>query len=94
MQLELIKGTFSEMEALDILTQMIQVKIKFHESKIVQHSSEEDIKYRESRLKHLQHELAAIRNALLQQNEPLQINATIHIQTKKQVYETTTALAS
>ena len=94
MQLELIKGTFSEMEALDILTQMIQIKIKFHESKIAQHSSEEDIKYRESRLKHLQHELAAIRTALLQQNEPLQINATIHIQTKKQVYETSTALAS
>ena len=94
MQLELIKGTFSEKEALDILTQMIQVKIRFHENKIAQHSSEEDIKYRESRLKHLQHELAAIRNALLQQNEPLQINATIHIQTKKQVYETTTALAS
>ena len=94
MQLELIKGTFSEMEALDILTQMIQVKIKFHESKIAQHSSEEDIKYRESRLKHLQHELAAIRNALLQQNEPLQINATIHLETKKHVYETTTALAS
>jgi hypothetical protein len=94
MQLELIKGTFSEKEALDILTQMIQVKIRFHENKIAQHSSEEDIKYRESRLKHLQHELAAIRNALLQQNGPLQINAIIHLETKKYEYETAAALAS
>lgn len=94
MQLELIKGTFSEKEALDILTQMVEVKIKFHECKILQHSSEEDIKYRESRLKQLQHQLAAIRNALLQQSEPLQINAIIHLDTKKHVYETTTAFAS
>ncbi len=94
MQLELIKGTFSEKEALDILTQMVEVKIKFHESKIAQYSSEEDIKYRESRLKYLQHELAAIRNVLLQQNEPLQINAIIHLETKKYEYETTPALAS
>lgn len=30
MQIELIKGQFSGTEALDILSQMIQVKIKFH----------------------------------------------------------------
>ncbi len=94
MQLELIKGQFSGTEALDILTQMIQVKLKFNESKIVQGSSEEDIKYRESRLKYLQNELATIRTALLQQNQPLQINATIHIKTKIQVYETGAAIAS
>ncbi len=94
MQLELIKGQFSGTEALDILTQMIQVKLKFHESKIVQESNEEDIKYRESRLKYLQNELATIRTALLQQNQPLQINATIHIETKKPKYETVAALAS
>ncbi len=94
MQLELIKGQFSGREALEILTQMIQAKLKFHESKIVQDSSEEDIKYRESRLKYLQNELATIRTALLQQNQPLQINATIHIKTKIQVYETGAAIAS
>ena len=94
MQIELIKGQFSGTEALDILSQMIQVKIKFHESKIAQDSSEEDIKYRESRLKHLQHELATIRHALVQQQQPLQINAIIHLETKKNVYETDTAFAS
>jgi hypothetical protein len=94
MQLELIKGQFSGSEALEILTQMIRVKLKFHESKIVPDSSEEDIKYRESRLKYLQNELATIRTALLQQNQPLQINAIIHLETKNPVYETAAALAS
>ncbi len=94
MQLELIKGTFSDKDALDILSQMIQVKIKFHESKIAQLSSEEDIKYRESRLKQLQHQLAEIRNVLSQQNEPLQINTIIHLETKKHKHETAAAFAS
>lgn len=94
MQVELIKGQFSGTEALDILTQMIQLKIKFHENKITQDSNEEDIKYRESRLKHLQHELAVIRNSLVNQHQPLQINATIHVTTKKQAYETGVALDS
>jgi hypothetical protein len=94
MQLELIKGQFSGTEALEILTQMIQVKIKFHESKIALNSSEEDIKYRESRLKHLQNELAAIRTTIIDHSEPLQINATINIESKKAVYERASVLAS
>lgn len=89
-----MKGTFSGKEALDILTQMIQVKIKFHESKIALHSSEEDTKYRESRLKQLQHQLADIRNVLPQQNKPLQINTIIHLETKKHKHETAAAFAS
>ena len=94
MQLELIKGQFSGTEALEILTQMIHVKIKFYESKIEHDSSEEDIKYCESRLKCLQHELATIRHALLQQNQPVEINAIIHLEIKKPEYETATALIS
>ena len=94
MQLELIKGQFSGTEALDILTQMIHVKIKFHESKISFNSSEEDIKYRESRLKYLQNELAVIRNTIVDHSQPLQINATINIESKKAVYETASHFAS
>ena len=57
MKIQLIKGTFDAKEATDIITQMIHVKIKFHESKISNLSNEEDIKFREGRIKQLQKEL-------------------------------------
>ena len=57
MEIQLVKGQFNTQEALDIITKFIHVKIKFHESKISQSLSEEDIKMRESKIKHLQQEL-------------------------------------
>ena len=57
MKIQLIKGTFDAKEATDIIAQMIHVKIKFHESKISNLSNEEDIKFREGRIKQLQKEL-------------------------------------
>ena len=57
MKIQLIKGSFDAKEATDIITQMIHVKIKFHESKISNLSNEEDIKFREGRIKQLQKEL-------------------------------------
>lgn len=57
MKIQLIKGTFNAKEATDIITQMIHVKIKFQESKISNLSNEEDIKFREGRIKQLQKEL-------------------------------------
>ena len=57
MKIQLIKGTFDAKEATDIIAQMIHVKIKFHESKISHLSNEEDIKFREGRIKQLQKEL-------------------------------------
>ena len=57
MKIQLIKGTFDAKEAIDIITQMIHVKIKFQEGKISNLSNEEDIKFREGRIKQLQKEL-------------------------------------
>ena len=53
MNIPLLKGNFSQSDALDILTQLVHVKIKFHESKIEKSDNEEDIKMRENRIKKL-----------------------------------------
>ena len=55
--MQLIQGKFSKKDAIEILTQMIHVKIKFHENKIHSQSSEEDIKMRERRIRQLQKDL-------------------------------------
>jgi hypothetical protein len=61
MQIKLINGVFNTTEALDLISQMLNVKIKYHEDKIVGAISEEDIKFRESKIKSLQNELHNLR---------------------------------
>ncbi|MEO8821061.1 MAG: hypothetical protein ABI267_00810 [Ginsengibacter sp.] len=55
--IQLIKGTFSKVEAIELMTQLFKVKIQFHENKIGRTHNEEDIKMRESRIKQLQNDL-------------------------------------
>lgn len=62
MDIQLIQGKFSAKDALDILTQMIHVKIKYHENKIQQCTNEEDIKMRETKIKRLQKDLFEAKN--------------------------------
>ncbi|HLO82109.1 MAG TPA: hypothetical protein VK166_14170 [Chitinophagaceae bacterium] len=81
MQIQLIQGEFRTADSLDIITQMIQVKIRYHENAIAKNSSEEDIKYRESKIKFLQNELADLKKELSQKKEKVNINATISILT-------------
>jgi|JI8StandDraft_2_1071088.scaffolds.fasta_scaffold39685_2 hypothetical protein len=57
MELSLIQGRFRRQDAIDILTRMVHVKISFHESRIQGSSNEDDIKFRESKIKQLQREL-------------------------------------
>lgn len=64
MDLQLLKGQFSAADAIDLLTQVVQVKIKFHERKIQLTHNEEDIKMREKRIKELQDSLHAAKMAL------------------------------
>lgn len=90
MNVQLIEGQFTVQESIELLTQLLQVKIKFHESKIEQTSSEEDISYRESRLRYLQQELANLRS-LLRNNSTVHMSANIQLQLKQNVYETIAA---
>lgn len=83
MTIQLINGSFSAREALDILTQMIHVKVKFHESKITDASTEEDIKTREKRIRDLQSDLYAIRQHLLRhEHDTISLQADIALTTQ------------
>ena len=61
MKIQLIKGSFSSSDATELITELIKVKIKFHENKISNTHHEEDIKMRESRIKQLQNDLHEVR---------------------------------
>jgi cob(I)alamin adenosyltransferase len=61
MELQLLNDTFSPNESIEILNQLFQVKIKFHEDKIKMSQNEEDVKMRERKIKFLQNELAEAR---------------------------------
>lgn len=66
MNIDLIHGRFTRKEAEFLIRELIEVKIRFHESRIQTHAEEEDIKQSERRLKELHDMLSkailAIRN--------------------------------
>ena len=77
MKIELINDDFEPKEALEILTKLIHVKIKFQEDKINESSSEEDINMRETRIKRLQKNLFEIRQHIDSQNGQITIQGSI-----------------
>ena len=79
MKIQLIQGNFSAKDAIDIITQMIHIKIKFHESKISSNSNEEDIKMREKKIKQLQKDLFEARKHIEQKGRAIDIKAEIEI---------------
>ncbi|MFZ6023633.1 MAG: hypothetical protein ACOYVG_04165 [Bacteroidota bacterium] len=79
MQLQLIKGRFNKNEAFDLIAQLVNVKIKYHEDKIRVAEREEDIKMRENRIKQLQKELHDFKNRILSEEQALNIESGIVI---------------
>ena len=79
--LSLIQGNFSANEAVDIISNMVQVKIKFHESKITNTSNEEDIKSQEARIKELQNDLAELKKAIFSKGGQIDIKAEVTLTT-------------
>ncbi len=80
MNIQLIQGAFSSGDTLELINEMIQIKIKYHENKIEKNSSEEDVKYREGKIKRLQNELSELRNNINDQSKNLQLDAIIKIE--------------
>lgn len=80
MNIQLLQGEFSSMDALELITQMVHIKIKYHENKIGGHSTEEDIKARESKIKRLQKELFEMRQNFSSDQRNLKIEGTIKIE--------------
>ncbi|MDP4283677.1 MAG: hypothetical protein Q8891_04600 [Bacteroidota bacterium] len=79
MNIQLIQGNFNAKDALAIITQMIHVKIKYHESKISNNSNEEDIKFREAKIIRLQKDLSDIRNFIEDSGGKINIQSKIHL---------------
>lgn len=79
MTIQLIEGVFSGDDALDLLSKIIDTKVKFHETKITQTANEEDIKYRETKIKQLQKLAVEIRSRLETNQSFVDLHATINI---------------
>ena len=79
MNFQLIKGHFNANEALELVTQMVHVKIKFQENKIQHASSEEDIKMREGRIKQLQKDLYEMIKEIEKNPKIIEIHSEIAI---------------
>lgn len=79
MNMQLLQGEFSSSDALELITKMIHTKITYHENRIAKHSSEEEIKYRESKIKRLQKELYELRVYLGKNKGTVTLDAIIKI---------------
>ena len=72
-------GVFNQSETMDLITKMIHLKIKHHESKIEKDITEEDLKHREARIKQLQKDLYELKYYIEHKKDTLSIHATITV---------------
>ncbi len=79
MKLSLLKGSFSKKEIETLVTELVQVKIKFHEEKIRNSDEEETIKMRENRIIKLQNELKELRSFLNNSDSYVNVDADIFL---------------
>ncbi len=79
MNIPLIEGQFEAHEAIKIITKMIDVKIKYHEQKISNESTEEDVKSREAKIKTLQKNLFEIRKYIEKNGDNITLSATLEL---------------
>ncbi len=79
MNIQLILGNFDAKDALELITQMIHIKIKFHENRISHNSNEEEIKGRETKIKRLQKDLYDIRYFIEKSGGKVNIQSEIHL---------------
>jgi hypothetical protein len=79
MKVQLIQGEFNSPDAIQLVSNMINLKIKYQEGQIEKNNNEEDIKYRESKIKNLQNELFELRN-FLSTKDNVKIDASINVE--------------
>jgi len=79
MKMQLINGEFTQSETLELITQMVQVKIKFLENKIHNSQNEEDIKTKESKIIALQNKVSELRNHIASNFESKKLFSEIEI---------------
>ncbi len=79
MKIQLINGQFTTQEAIDLITQMVQVKIRFLENKISNLHNEEDIKSKETKIVVLQNTISKLRQHIGLTNSDLKITGEIEL---------------
>lgn len=79
MRISLIDGSFTKIEAIELLTQLIGTKINFHMSKIGESLEEEDIKHREKRISALQNELQLMRAEISRSSKRINIDCQLNL---------------
>ena len=79
MTLQLVTGEFTRIETMDMIIQFFEMRIKFHENKIISSHNEEDIKMREKKIKFLQGELAQAKSYIANKEEPIAVSCTINL---------------
>ncbi len=80
MNMQLIEGHFTSAEAIDIITQMVHIKIRFQEGKITPECSEENIKMRERRIQQLQIELGELVRFIHQKSDSIGVIASVEVE--------------
>lgn len=79
MKIQLINGQFTANETNDLISQLVQVKIKFLENKINSLQHEEDIKSKETKIVALQNILSNLRNQINSEKLDVIIKSDIEI---------------
>lgn len=80
MTIPLIQGEFSYNDAMDLITQMIHIKIKYHKNKIAGTENEEEVKSLEAKIIQFQKELFEARNKIKAKKRAIKINSIINIE--------------
>ncbi len=80
MNILLIQGEFSSNDAIELIAQMVHIKIKYHENRINSHSNEADIKTSEARIMRLQKELFELRKFINSKTKSVKVEAIINIE--------------
>ena len=73
-----MQGEYSPADTLDLITQMIHVKIKYHEKKMMQHNNEKDTKMRENNIRQLQKDLFEARKKMEKESSNISIESQIN----------------
>lgn len=79
MKIQLINGEFSAVETIDLMAQLIRVKIQFLENKIENSHQEEDIKNKESKIIAMQNKLSELRKFVTSKQENIHVLGEIEI---------------
>lgn len=77
MKISLLKGRFTAEDAEELISTMIQIKIRYHEKKILAGDNEEDVKMRERRIRELQNDLYEVRKYISQDPKSIDLMAEI-----------------